>query len=190
MEEKKADSTEAFIIKKMIDGDKQALKHFFDDYYADLCNFLNFYVKSQHVSEDIVQDIFVHFWEHRKDIKIKQSVKSYLYAAVKYRGLNYIRNLNNQQKKLGHIEFEKITYPKEFDLAVDELADVLNKAVESLPPKCRNIFRLRQDEQLSNIEIAEKLGISTKTVENQITIAYKKLRSYLQPFKEYFFLLL
>lgn len=183
------DSKELFIIKKMIDGDMDAFKHFFDSYYSDLCNFLNLYLKNQYVAEEIVQDIFVHFWENKENLNVNTSVKSYLYSATKYKGLNHIRNSKRREEIHAKLDIEQaseITY-NDFDEKV--LRDILYKAKKSLPPKCLQIFQLSQDDQLSNKEIANQLGISIKTVENQMTIAYKKLRTYLQPYKEQIFFL-
>ena len=187
MKGKSIDTKELFIINKMINGDMDAFKHFFDTYYSDLCNFVNFYIKSSYVSEEIVQDIFVHFWENKEKLSVTTSVKSYLYAATKYKGLNYLRNVKRQKEIQANQENEKETEIAYGDFDENVLRDILHKAKASLPPKCLQIFQMSQDEQLSNKDIANQLGISIKTVENQITIAYKKLRTYLQPYKEQIF---
>jgi RNA polymerase sigma-70 factor (ECF subfamily) len=189
MKDKEMDDNELFIVKKMMDGERDAFKHFFDTYYSDLCNFVNLYIKNQYVSEEIVQDIFVHFWENKKILNINTSVKSYLYSATKYKGLNHIRNIKRREEIRSTLKIERETEIAYTDFDDKVLRDILNKATESLPPKCLQIFQLSQDAQLSNKDIANKLGISVKTVENQMTIAYKKLRTFLQPYKEQLFFL-
>jgi RNA polymerase sigma-70 factor (ECF subfamily) len=189
MKDKEIDDNELFIVKKMMDGERDAFKHFFDTYYSDLCNFVNLYIKNQYVSEEIVQDIFVHFWENKKILNINTSVKSYLYSATKYKGLNHIRNIKRREEIRSTLKIERETEIAYTDFDDKVLRDILNKATESLPPKCLQIFQLSQDAQLSNKDIANKLGISVKTVENQMTIAYKKLRTFLQPYKEQLFFL-
>jgi RNA polymerase sigma-70 factor (ECF subfamily) len=189
MKDKEMDDNELFIIKRMMDGERDAFKHFFDTYYSDLCNFVNLYIKNQYVSEEIVQDIFVHFWENKKILNINTSVKSYLYSATKYKGLNHIRNIKRREEIRSTLKIERETEIAYTDFDDKVLRDILNKATESLPPKCLQIFQLSQDAQLSNKDIANKLGISVKTVENQMTIAYKKLRTFLQPYKEQLFFL-
>lgn len=190
MEGKRIDAHELFILKKMIDGDMDAFKHFFDTYYSDLCNFVNHYIKNQSVSEEVVQDIFVHFWEKKNLLNIHTSVKSYLYSASKFRGLNHIRNTRRRQSILSKLdkseESTEISFNK-FDDSV--LRNLLGQAMNALPDRCRQIFLMSQDVELTNKDIAERLGISIKTVENQMTIAYKKLRLFLQPYKEQIFLL-
>lgn len=173
----------------MIDGDMDAFKYFFDTYYSDLCNFVNLYVKNQYVSEEIAQDIFVHFWEHKETLNITTSVKSYLFSASKFKGLNYLRNTLRRQKLLAKLDLESESNIPDFDFDEKVFRDILNKAKKDLPPKCLQIFELSQDETLSNKDIADRLGISIKTVENQMTIAYKKLRTHLQPYKEQIFIL-
>ena len=189
MKDNNIDAKELFIIKKMMNGDMDAFKHFFDTYYSDLCNFLNLYFKNQYVAEEIVQDIFVHFWENKKILNVNTSVKSYLYSATKYKGLNHLRNIKRRAEIHSKLEIERETEISFKDFDENTLRNLLKKATESLPSKCLQIFQLSQDPQLSNKDIADKLGISVKTVENQITITYKKLRSYLQPYKEQLFFL-
>lgn len=71
----------------------------------------------------------------------------------------------------------------------DELRRILTEAVDRLPPKCKTIYYLSRDEEMNNQEIADRLGISVKTVENQITIAIKKLKEFLQPYYDQIFFL-
>ena len=107
MKEKSIDAKELFMINKMINGDVDAFKHFFDTYYSDLCNFVNVYIKNQFVSEEIVQEIFVHFWENKEKLNVNTSVKSYLYSATKYKGLNHIRNTKRREEIHGSLDIEK-----------------------------------------------------------------------------------
>jgi RNA polymerase sigma-70 factor, ECF subfamily len=177
---------ELFILKKMIDGDIHSFKYFFDKYYTDLCNFVHIYLNDKDLSEEIVQDIFVYFWENKEKLKISTSVKSYLYAASKFKGLNLLRDTKNHKRIIEKIEkynHENIYEEDELYLDVAEFKKVIETAVDQLAPKCREIFLLSKQHELTNREIAEKLGISVKTVENQMTIALKKLREHLLPFR-------
>ena len=155
MKEKRIDEKEIFIIKKMINGDKDAFKHFFDAYYSDLCNFVNLYIKNPYVSEEIVQDIFVHFWENKEKLSVNTSVKSYLYSATKYKGLNYLRNTKRRQDIHTKLELEAESEIPDVDFDDEVLRDILNKAKTALPPKCLQIFQLSQDDKLSNKDIAD-----------------------------------
>lgn len=189
---KEITTEELFIVKKMIDGDIDSFKYFFDRYYNDLCNFVHVYLHDQVLSEEIVQDIFVYFWENREKLKINTSVKSYLFSASKFKSLNLLRDTKTQKKiteKIGRTEQTQTPEHDSSYIDVDEFKKILDSAVDQLAPKCREIFLLSKQKELSNKEIAEQLGISVKTVENQMTIALKKLREYLIPYREKIFLL-
>lgn len=183
---------ELFLVKRMIDGDIESFKYFFDKYYNDLCNFIHVYLHNKALSEEIAQDLFVYFWENKSCIQIDRSVKSFLFSASRYKCLNLIRDTKNHQRIIAKISKEEPVFipdQENFCFDTDELKKILAIAVDQLAPKCREIFLLSKVEELSNKEIAARLDISVKTVENQMTIALKKLREYLLPFRGKIFLL-
>ncbi|MDP3434362.1 MAG: RNA polymerase sigma-70 factor [Bacteroidota bacterium] len=189
---KEITSEELYIVKKMIEGDVDSFKYFFDRYYDDLCNFVHVYLHDQAWSEEIVQDIFVYFWENKEKLQITTSVKSFLFSASKFKSLNLLRDTKTKKRiveKIGKIEPLITSEEEDSYIDTNEFKKILDAAVDQLAPKCREIFLLSKFEDLSNREIAEKLGISVKTVENQMTIALKKLREYLLPFRGKIFLL-
>lgn len=185
---------ELSLVAKMIEGDMDSFKYFFDKYYDDLCNFVHIYLHDQALSEEVVQDIFVYFWENKGKLQINTSVKAYLFSASKFKSLNLIRDTKTRHKIIEKRWKAELKSHSDFDdsyLDTDELKRILNSAVDQLPPKCKEIFLLSKHEELSNHEIAKRLGVSVKTVENQMTIALKKLRDYLLLFRgKIFFLLL
>ena len=190
--EKNVSNEEFFIIQKMVEGDENAFKYFFDTYYDDLCNFVNGYLRDETLSEDIVQSIFIYLWEHRDSLPTNSSIKAYLYSATKNKSLNHLRNLKNRHR----IEGEFFTKPEIFSdekadsyLEFEELKTILSNAVEVLPMQCKTIYQLSRDEGLTHREIAERMGITIKTVENQMTIAIRKIKEYLQPYQDQIFIL-
>ncbi len=182
---------EFFILQKMIEGDENAFKYFFDTYYDDLCNFVNSYLRDETLSEEIVQNIFIYFWEKKNFLQLNCSVKSYLFTASKNKSLNYLRNVKNQNRLTGELilQSEILTAGADQYLEVEELKQIINEAIESLPPKCKTIYQLSRDGEMTNREIADELGISVKTVENQITIAIRKIKEFLQPYYDQIFTL-
>ncbi|MEC5143137.1 RNA polymerase sigma-70 factor [Chitinophaga sp. 212800010-3] len=125
---------------------------------------------------DAIQEIFVWLWENRTNLEIA-SLKGYLMASVKYRLARIIQTSKRRAEILA-----SGTAPATFaliddDIEVKELRRVINEFTETLPERAREIFRLSRLQHFSNKEIAARMGISEKTVENQITIALKKLRS-------------
>jgi len=168
----------------MIEGDEDAFKYFFDTYYDSLCNFANSYLRDEVLSEDLVQNIFVCLWEKKEFLPADCSVKSYLYTASKNRSLNCLRDLANQKRITAEVFAKSELTDKDASqfLEFEELKKIISLAIDGLPAQCQTIYRLSRDGGLSSKEIAEKLGISIKTVENQITIAIKKIKDYLQPY--------
>ena len=179
-----------FILQKMIEGDEDAFKYFFDTYYDDLCNFVNSYLRDQTLSEDIVQSIFIYLWEKKDSLPFNCSIKSYLYTASKNKSLNYIRNQKNKNRIIEElIPQTELFFSEDADqfLEFEELKKIICDAVEGLPTQCKTIYQLSRDGELTNKEIAENLSISVKTVENQMTIAIKKIKDFLQPYHDQIF---
>ena len=176
----------------MIEGDERAFKYFFDSYYDDLCNFVNGYLRDETLSEDIVQGIFVYLWEKKDTLPLNCSIKAYLYTASKNKALNHLRNLKTKNKVITDLLKQSEEYSSEnADLFIEfeDLKKLVINAISALPAQCKIIYQLSRDKGLSNKEIADHLGISVKTVENQITIAIRKIKDFMQPYHEQIFVL-
>lgn len=165
-------------------GNRQLFNQLFSDYYVNLCRFAYTYLKDDGISEEIVQEVFIALWEQRETLDISTSIRSFLYTSVKNRSLNYIRNsrtrthhenefAKEQESKFSHI----INFCER-----EELNYLIDQAITELPEQCRTIFELSRYQNLTYNEIAHQLDISPKTVENQMSIALKKLRSKLSPY--------
>lgn len=158
---------------------EKTFKDTYNDYFEIICRFLNYYTRDYQTIEEVVQDVFVTLWEEYEGKDI-QYIKTFLYNSARNRMLNYLRDKENHTvllEKWARIELEK---SKAVDCVDRELFyRLLQAAVESLPEKCREIFVLSREEQLSYKEIARVKEISVKTVENQMGIALKKIREYL-----------
>lgn len=133
------------------------------------------------VSKDILQDVFVWLWEHRQSANIT-SPKAYLRAAVKFKVANWFRSGRIRENILNALSQEQaqnrpVTPDEQAELS--ELNRIIQKAIDTLPEKCREIYLLKRRENLSNQQIADTLQVSIKTVENQITIAQNKIRAAL-----------
>jgi RNA polymerase sigma-70 factor (ECF subfamily) len=171
------------LFKHITGSNKEAFDELFRRYYTPLCRYALRITQSEEAAEEAVQLVFIHFWEHRLSLSVQQSVVSYLFKAVR---LKVFENFRTEQiKNKYHDDFaQKQEYiSEESNPALDgyELSCLIWNAVEQLPEKCAVVFRLSRDEGLTYNEIAEHLGISVKTVENQMGIAFKKLREILYP---------
>lgn len=147
----------------------------FNYYYSGLVVYADQIIKNMAVSEDIVQSVFMKLWETREVIEIR-SFRSYFIQCVKNRCIDHIRSQQVKQRVDNRIP-ETINLVMEEDLwTKNELNELLENSIESLPPRCREIFKMSRFENLKIAEIADQLNISRRTVETQISNALKILR--------------
>ena len=153
----------------------------FRQYFTGLCAFARKYIHDFDASKEIVHDVFINFWNKRETIDPNKSVKSYLFTSVHNRCLNYIRD----RKKFDDdaTERELMDYRSGNDAAEmlmgKELETRIENALETLPEKCREVFKMNRFEGLKYKEIAEILNISIKTVETQMSKGLKLMREAL-----------
>lgn len=147
------------------------------------------FVRSVPVAQEIVNDVFLKMWDDAGKIVIESSLKAYIYKAVVNRSIN---TLNKQQKEQQHQRALSLL-PQEFyeerQLETNELKVQLYKAIDNLPDQCKKVFQLSRFEGLKQQEIADKLGISIKTVKNHITLALKTLARHAGKFMLLYFIL-
>lgn len=173
-------SDNEFLIVSLINGDEQAYGYLIDTYHNKLCVYANSLIKNIYSAEDIVQNVFIKIWEQRNRLKIDNSIKSLLYKSVYNEFIDLYRK--NQSllsiEKTYHDALHEITSEEDSD-SMQRIVNAINKEIDSLPQKCREVFVLSKKEGLTNIEISEHLNVSIKTVEAQITKAFSILRSSL-----------
>jgi RNA polymerase sigma-70 factor (family 1) len=155
----------------------------FNQLYVPLCRYCIKLVNNHEAAEDIVQEQFIFLWENWARLKDIDYLQAYMYTSVKNRSLNHIKK-NFTEKKIVAIHDIKepindkgIPNPQEL-IEGEELEKLLEKALEKLPKQCRKIFALKRFGQMTNQEIADSLNISIKSVEAQMTIALRRLKSY------------
>lgn len=150
----------------------------FKIYFKNLHAYAYTILKDEAAGEEIVQNVLYKLWEKRERLDIKISIKAYLYKAVYHESLNYLKH---QQIKAIHQTYamrysENTTENTQRKVLLSELEKRLGKALNELPQQCRTIFQMSRFEELKYHEIASSLGISIKTVENQMGKALKLLR--------------
>lgn len=157
--------------------DKQSFRYFYDLYFNDLCKSLNYYTSDVEVIEDIVQDVFVSLWENRDSVSISY-IKTYLFTAARNRMFNLIRD-SKKYETLIEEHYNNLSLHDDNEHSFnEELYLLTNEAIESLPEKCKEVFKMSKLENNTYRQIANTKNISVKTVENQMSIAYKKIREY------------
>lgn len=155
----------------------------FDELFEPLCQYSFQVTQEVEVSEDIVQERFIYLWNNWERLSNFENLKAYLYQSVKSRSINYIKkkfntNINSLEGMADSIENCQLPSPIEL-LEKADLETILEEALNTLPEKCRIIFDLKRNAELSNKEISEQLNLSIKTVEAQTTIALKKIRLHI-----------
>ena len=162
--------------------DPATVKKLFYQYYPFLCQNIYRIVKDKAIAEDLAQDTFFKFWNKRNELNIETSIKAYLRRMAINEGLYYLRkNKKFQKEEVEVLAFVAADDDIEEQILHQEFSAEVHAAIEELPPRCKEIFKLSRFEELSYKEIAAKLDISIKTVENQMGKALKTLRVALQP---------
>jgi RNA polymerase sigma-70 factor (ECF subfamily) len=153
-------------------------------YYPRLIRFAREYVISEEDAENIVQDIFLFLWEKRNVLNIEVSLMSYMFSLVKHRCLDYLRHANvvdDYRKELSL----KLSSLEQLDSSIpsdDNIEEAITCAINKLPERCRDVFLKCKMEGKKYREIASEMNISVNTVENQMSIALKKLRIELKDY--------
>src|SRR5882757_842106 len=153
----------------------------FNAYYNSLCNYAFTFVKNEDTSEDIVQEVFMRIWEGRRELLLEDAVRYYLFTAVRNNSITWLR----QKKNTGMVEWNEENSLHEAVPEKERGSDrdyelLLQEGIGLLPPKCREAFLLSRLSNMTYKQIAASLGISVKTVENQLGKALKILRAFLK----------
>ncbi|WP_121245956.1 RNA polymerase sigma-70 factor [Mucilaginibacter phyllosphaerae] len=161
-------------------NDELAFTALFDRYWVRLYKTAQTYIKDHEVSEEVVHDVFLNIWERRHVLQI-DSFANFLLTAVRYQVYNRMRAAKSPVFfNTAHLPELMDSNAGENHINEQELQQELNRQLVQLPKRCQEIFYLSRMLQLSNREIAAKLGISKRSVENQLTVALKHLRMFLK----------
>ena len=175
-------ATDTELLSALRQGEAAALDTLFRRHYVDLCRVALRIVSDEAAAEDIVQVMFTKLWTRREKLPTEiPAVGPYLRRSVRNRSLNYLRDkkrLPVDDGELPEISADERSQPGAA-LETEELSLRLHRAIDRLPERCRLVFVMSKVEDMSHREIAEGLDISVKTVENQMTRAYKFLRQWL-----------
>ncbi len=175
-------------ISLLREGDKAAFEAVYHEFFGVLYSLSSQYIFKPEDAEEMVQEAFLKLWEVRSRLNEDSNIKNFLYTITKNNCLNFIRN---EQITSSHLKryydelqynYEALYLLEDDYLRIEELKLKIDEAIDSLPTKWKNIFRMSREEDLRYKDISQRLGISEKTVEASITKALKKLREEL---KEY-----
>jgi RNA polymerase sigma-70 factor (ECF subfamily) len=170
--------TDQTLLTLLRQGDKDAYTVIYDRYKNLLYNHAYKKLGDPEEVKDVLQELFTNLWNKRADIPVAMNLSGYLYAGIRNRVLNLLSHKEVENKYLTAVQ--RFTQEEDYstDLAIreKELADLIQKEIDQLPPKMREVFLLRRKENLSHQEIAGQLSISEQTVAKQVTNALRILR--------------
>lgn len=172
-----------FLRSRLASGDEQALELLFREHFAALKRVAYRIVANNEQAKDLVQEVFAQLWEKRHSLPQTKPLKAYLFRSVINRSLNFVRD--HPRLRLVSLDAltpeQQATHPNETSAPLEdhELQALIGRIIGQLPPQCKLAFQLSREEDMSNAEIADYMGISVKGVEKHMTLALKKLRNAL-----------
>lgn len=164
--------------ERIAKDDQLAYRQLFIQFYGKLSRFVMGFTKSKELTEEIVSDVFINLWRRRKNIEDVRNLKLYLYVSAKNITFNYLKKLHREN--LTDLDSVDIELEDPFAdpgavLITREMNLRLKTAINDLPPRCKLIFTLVKEDGLSYKQTAQILNIAESTVENQLSIALKKI---------------
>lgn len=167
------------LLQKVAQGDQLAFRELYTLFYKRLFHFAYALVKSREAAEEVVEDVFIRFWNQGAEISQINNLRIYLYTATKNTALNYLAKKARESivEPFDDIDIalaESAISPEQIMISAETYQHI-RKAVESLPPRCKMIFKLVREDGLKYKEVAEVLNISINTIDAQIAIAVKRI---------------
>lgn len=165
----------------------------YQENYSRLLRMAYVYIPNHEDAENIIHDVFVTLWENRSRLFEMEGLGGYLAVSLKNRCLDYLKHQAHVTEHANLVvdEYQRSTqdrisalsfYDPSSSYDSEVIRQAVIKAIDSLPPRCRQIYLLSRQKGLRNIDVAERLGVSVNTVEVQISIAHRKLRASLKPY--------
>lgn len=179
-----SENSESLLIKRIRDGDEHAFEIAFLKYYTPMCKYIWKYVRSETLSEEIVQEVYATIWETRFNLDPAGHLRGLLYEMARNKALDYIKHQKIVDQYIAEARQEReedTTYVTiDFkDTNQDPLVHDTRKAINDLPPKAREVFKLNREDGLTYQEIADYLDVSIKTVESHMRRVFQILRAHL-----------
>lgn len=174
------------ILEQIRQGDMEAFRYLFDKYYEPLCFRATLLTGDGAMAKDVVQQVFISFWEQKRYEAVQTSLIAYLRSMVRYVSADLIR-----KEKMGNEKLQAYAFlmegPEGKDLIeLSELSKEMNSAIEELPPQCKALFKAVYLEGKKYNEAAEEAGISINTVKEQLRRAFRKMREKLKNLRYFF----
>jgi len=174
------DSSQQDLLTLLRHDSEAAFELLYDQLTRRLFNFVYNKIRRRDMTEEILQDIFISLWNNRKSLTIATTIDAYLFTAARNKIVTYVRSEQVRRKYAAEFtRFAQESYDNSVQeqLDVNDLQSMVQIRIAELPDKCQQAFRLSRMEHTPIIQIAERMNISTRTVENYITQALRHLRA-------------
>ncbi len=168
------------IFNEIKKGNKEVYEALFNEYYESLVHFAQSFLFDQQQCEDLVQELFIHIWEHARQFNINTSVKAYFYQAIRNKCLNHIKKLKLQDKNHSMYVDGFIQSGDDIEFFDVALIETIKASIDELPEQMRKIFTMKLLEGKKREEIADEMGVSVNTVKTHLLRAKSKLREKLK----------
>lgn len=174
-------------VRAFREGDHAAFDALFLGYFDKIRYFIRGIVRSDHDAEEIAQDIFMKLWHDRERIDPERSVNSLMYTLARNAALNFIKHRYVEHSYLGSLPPEPVEDGAEAHIYAAEIELIIKMTVAGMPDQRRTIYEMSREKGVSNDEIAGKLGVAKKTVENQLSLALKEIRKVISAMLIFFY---
>lgn len=172
------DISQAKLLKEIAVGNEVAFREMYHHFYKRLLQFAFILTKNKEASEELVEDVFIKIWKNRYNADAIHNLKVYLYTATKNTCLNYLSSKANDSINKPfdaiNIVLTEPVCPDQLFIYRETFTKIKN-AIETLPPRCKMIFKLVREDGLKYKEVAEVLNVSPNTVDAQMTIAIRRI---------------
>jgi RNA polymerase sigma-70 factor, ECF subfamily len=180
------DLAELRLVEQVAEGSEMAFERFFKTYFKSLYAYAFTVLQDEIMAEEMVQQVFYKIWEKKEQFGVHTSVKAFLYKAVYNECLNYLKHQKHKANHQNYVVYVNRNQVSDENTAMrvelSELQSRLQTALSELPEQCRTIFYMSRFDELKYREIAERMGLSVKTIEAQMGKALKILREKLIDF--------
>lgn len=173
-------------VETFYSGDENAFKAIFLNYFPRVKGFIAHLIKNEAVAEDLSQEIFVNLWELRESLPQIRSFDAYLYRMAKNAVLNHVKRNSYHERYISHEILKQEEFTIEEEVFAKEIELLVELTVSKMPEQRKRIYTMSRLEGLKNEEIAEKLNITKKTVENHLNAALKDIRKSILYFLLFF----
>jgi len=173
------DVADEILIAGIKKSDYASYNQLFVRYYSRLCAFVFGITQNYNSSEDVVQELFIRLWTNRHKLEISESISGYMYRSSKNAALNHLRTEKNRQKSIENFPAQDWQTDESL-IELVEFSVYLQQCIDQLPERSRDVFLKSRFEGLKQKEISDQLGISVKTIKNQIWKSLQYLKSCLE----------